>query len=222
VTGPQRQASLRLWLDGRPLRGFGDSVLSLEVDERTDEASTLRMTVDLSPVATGAGGDWDALEYGAFADDHGLPGFRLLSRITVQFGLQAAGVGSAATTATVFDGYVTGVEAVFGESRVPDSYLLLTGMDAGCLMHLETVTRSWEDRSDAQIAAELFAKYGFAATPGDSVEDSGNSRAARHPASCSAARTRSSCACSPAATVSSASSSPRRARCTKGRTPAGT
>ena len=142
MTGTQRQPSLRIWLDGQPLAGFGDSVLSLEVEERADEASTLRMMLDLSPISTDrAGGDWDALEYGSFAADQQLPAFRLLSRVTVQFGLQEAAAGTAAVSGTVFDGYVTGAEAVFGEARVPDSYLLLTGIDASCLMHLETVTR---------------------------------------------------------------------------------
>ncbi len=184
----QRRATLRLWLDGEPLAAFGDSVLSLEVDERADEASTLRMTLDLSPVATGAGeGDWDALEYGAFAEAHGLPAFRLLSRVTVQLGLADAtgpggsAGGSAEATATVFDGFVTAVEPVFGESRVPDSILVLMGIDASCLMHLETITRPWHGLADAQIAAELFGKYGFDASPDATIEDGRVSRIADRP-----------------------------------------
>jgi hypothetical protein len=155
VTAPLRQAGLRIWLDGRPLDRVTDWVLQVEVDERCDEASTLRLTVDMSPVA----GDWDVLEHGSFAAEHAVPDFRLLRRVTVQLGLALP--GAAEQVGTVFDGYITAVEPVFGEARVPDSRLVLTGMDASCLMHLETVTRTWADRTDAQIAAEIFTKYGF-------------------------------------------------------------
>lgn len=175
MSAPQRPAVLRLWLDGVALEQLGDSVLSIEVDERSDEASTARVVVDMSPIATGPdAGDWDALEYGDFASARGLPAFRLLSRLTVQLGFEAVDTSAGSgDVATVFDGYVTAVEPVFGENRVPDSYLVLHCLDASCLMHLETVTRQWEDVTDAQIAAELFGKYGFTATVGDTVQDGG-------------------------------------------------
>jgi hypothetical protein len=163
VTDRQRQPGLRLWLDGRPIEALGEWVFQMEVDERADEASTFRMTVDMSPISGDrAEGDWDVLEHGTFADEHRIPDFRLLRRVTVQFSLTDEEPGEAEMSATVFDGYVTGVEPVFGESRVPDSMLVLTGMDASCLMHLETVTRIWDGVTDAQIAQEIFEKYGFA------------------------------------------------------------
>jgi hypothetical protein len=181
MTDVQRRAGLRLWLDGRPLDGFGDWVLQLEVDERANAASTMRMTVDMSPVSGDrAAGDWDVLEHGTFADEHGLPDFRLLRRVTVQFGLESDEPSEPEISATVFDGYVTGVEPVFGESRVPDSMLILSGMDASCLMHFETVTRAWRDMTDAAMAQEIFEKYGFAVRPAGSadatVEDGGLDR----------------------------------------------
>ena len=181
MTERQRHPGLRLWLDGRPLEGLGEWVLQLEVDERADEASTFRMTVDMSPISGDrADGDWDVLEHGTFADEHRVPDFRLLRRVTVELGLASADPAEAEVSATVFDGYVTGVEPVFGESRVPDSMLVLTGMDASCLMHLETVTRTWDGMTDAAIAREIFEKYGFAARPGSgpdaTVEDAGLDR----------------------------------------------
>ncbi len=173
-----RPAYLRLWLDGTPVPTLASSVLSLEVDERSDEASTARIVLDLSPVGDEAsGGDWDAIEYGPFAKDRGVPAFRLLSRVSVGLGLEA-GDPEPAVAATVFDGYVTAVEPVIGRGRVPDSYLVLSCLDASCLMHLETVTRTWDGITDAGIAAEIFAKYGFDATPGETVEDAGISREA--------------------------------------------
>lgn len=180
MTIEQHQPGLRLWIDGKPIEDSGAWVLQLEVDERADEASTIRMTVDMSPVSGDPQGDWDVLEHGTFAQEHEIPDFGLLRRVTVQFSLLSDAADEADIKGTVFDGFITGVEAVFGESRVPDSSLQLTGLDASCLMHLETVTRTWDGLSDAQIARQLFEKYGFATRPGSgpdaTIEDSGLNR----------------------------------------------
>ncbi|CDO24321.1 Phage protein D [Mycolicibacterium mageritense DSM 44476 = CIP 104973] len=176
-----RPPHLQVWLDGGAVALRAGSVLALDVEERSDEASSARIMLDLTPVGgSSKPGDWDALEYGPFAAERGVPAFRLLSRVTVAFGFEA-GADETAITATVFDGYVTAVEPVIGRGRVPDSYLVLTCLDASCLMHLETVTRTWDGQTDAQIAAEIFGKYGFACTPGDTIEDSGVSHDADLP-----------------------------------------
>ncbi|MCB9947531.1 MAG: hypothetical protein H6842_06865 [Rhodospirillaceae bacterium] len=159
----QRQPGLRIWLGGKPLDRLSDFVLQLEVDERSDEASTFRMTVDMSPIDAEETGDWDAIEHGAFAELHALPQLYLLQRVTIEFSLASDDEAEPAIASTVFDGYVTCVEPVFGEYRVPDSRLILSGIDASCLMHFETVTREWHGRTDAEIATEIFGKYGFAA-----------------------------------------------------------
>lgn len=176
-----RRPGVRLFLDGRPFEQVADWVLQVEVDERADEASSLRMTVDMSPIAGGGGkGDWDVLEHGTFAGEQRVPDLHLFRRITVQFLLTSDDPGEPEVSATVFDGYVTGLEPVFGESRVPDSMLVVTGMDASCLMHLETVTRTWDGLTDAQIAKEIFEKYGFGARVGTgadaTIEDGGLDR----------------------------------------------
>jgi hypothetical protein len=171
-----RPAYLKVWLDGVAVESLAGAVLALEVEERADEASSARMVLDLSPVGeTSGGGDWDALEYGPFAAARGVPAFRLLSRVCVALGFEAADADPA-VSATVFDGYVTAVEPVIGRNRVPDSYLVLWCLDATCLMHLETVTRTWDGLTDAKIAGEILTKYGFASTPGDTIEDGGVSR----------------------------------------------
>lgn len=176
-----RPPHLKLWLDGVAVELRGGSMLALDVEERADEASSARMMLDLCPVGgTSEPGDWDALEYGPLAAERGVPAFRLLSRVTVALGFEA-GEDQPAVTATVFDGYVTAVEPVIGRNRVPDSYLVLSCLDASCLMHLETVTRTWDGQTDAQIAAEIFGKYGFDSTPGDTIEDGGVSHAAALP-----------------------------------------
>jgi hypothetical protein len=168
----QRQAGLRVWLDGTPVAHPSDWILQLEVEERADEASTFRMTVDMSPIeGDREGGDWDVLEHGTFADEYQIPDFRLLHRVTIEFSLASDDETEAEISATVIDGYITCVEPVFGESRVPDSQLIVSGLDASCLMHFETVTREWYAMTDAQIARELFTKYGFAVSA-TSIEDS--------------------------------------------------
>ncbi|GAA3389416.1 phage late control D family protein [Cryptosporangium minutisporangium] len=177
----QRRPVLRLWLDGVPLEKLGDWVLQVEVEERCDEASSLRLSVDLSPIhGSDAAGDWDALERGSFAADAAVPDFGLLRRVTVQFGLESDDPDGPEISSTVFDGYLTAVEPVFGEARVPDSRLELTGVDASCLMHFETVTRTWSDLTDVQIAREIFTRYGFAVVdagkPGATLEDGGLDR----------------------------------------------
>lgn len=171
-----RPPYLKLWLDGVALESLAGPVLALDVEERADEASSARIILDLSPIGSGeAAGDWDALEYGTFAVDRGLPGFRLLSRVTVALGFEAS-PDEPAVQATVFDGYVTAIEPVIGRNRVPDSYVVLSCLDATCLMHLETVTKTWDGLTDAAIAGQMFDKYGFASTVGDTVEDGGVSR----------------------------------------------
>ena len=158
----QRQTGLRIWLGGKPLERLGDWVLQLEVEERSDEASTFRMTVDMSPIEAEEGGDWDVIENGVFAELYALPQLYLLQRVTIEFNLTADQDAEPEIAATVFDGYVTAVEPVFGEARVPDSKLVLSGIDASCLMHFETVTKDWHGKTDAEIAKEIFGKYGFA------------------------------------------------------------
>lgn len=179
MTG-QRVPRLLLWVDGEPV----DAVVvgSLSVEERVDRPSTFSLTIASSPVAGAAAGDgsdggsWDTLLRGQPARDLGMPGVRLLSRLTVGFSLTPASTSDGPTDSqVVFDGYVTGVEHRYAEARVPDSELLVTGVDASCLLHMETVTRRWQDVSDAEIATEIFDRYGFAhdvdATPRRVADD---------------------------------------------------
>jgi hypothetical protein len=158
----------RIWLDGRPLAS-NDPVLQVQVEERSDDASSFRLVLDLSPIE----GDWDLLEHGSFAAAVGLPEVRLMTRVTIELALAADSGPEIA--ARVMDGYVTALEPVFGENRASDSQLIADGLDASCLMHFETLTRDWHGVTDADIARELFAKYGFA-VDGDRIDATGTPR----------------------------------------------
>ncbi len=159
----------KLWLEGRSIELADDAILQLEVEERADGASSFRMVLDMSPIT----GDWDLLEHGNFAKDNKLPDLRLLTRVSI--GLQLLSDAGPPIAATVMDGFVTAIEPVFGATRASDSKLIVSGLDASCLMHFETVTREWHGMTDADIARDIYRKYGFNVA-GDRIEATGTAR----------------------------------------------
>ena len=157
---------LLLWVDGAEIDS--SLVSSLSVEERVDRASTVTLTLASTPVAgpdagdgSAAGGDWDTLLRGEEARTYGMPALRLLSRLTVGFSLTPPTGMGAVDSQVVFDGFVTGVEHRYAEARVPDSEAVISGVDASCLLHVETVTQRWEDQADSEIAAAIYRRYGF-------------------------------------------------------------
>jgi hypothetical protein len=147
----QKTAFLQIWVDGAKMDDALGRVLRVEVDERSDEASSFHLSLDMAPTDQQ---DWDML-----ADDR----FRLLHRMTIAFGIGGPDAKAPDTQDVVFDGYITAVEPSFGPARVPDSTLELYGLDASCLMHLEEKTRSFSGMSDADIARQIYGEYGFGA-----------------------------------------------------------
>ena len=154
----QREPRLRLWIDGVEMELAGSRVLELEIDECTDAASSLQMTFDMNPVGDAGAGDWDLL---APDPATGQPFLQLMSRITVGFLLLPDADQGEAIAQNVFDGYVTEMHPRFGPARAGDSRLEVRGLDAACLMHFQTVTKTWAGKTDAQIATAIFQKYGF-------------------------------------------------------------
>jgi len=146
----QNEAWLTVWIDGKPYEEAVDRILSLEIDERSEEASSFRLSLDMAP----ADGDWDLLADGRFA---------LLHSFVFELGLGPVGAPEPATRATLFQGYAVAVEPRFGEARVPDSSLEVFGLDASCLMHFDERTRSWSGMSDSDIARSIYESYGFSA-----------------------------------------------------------
>ena len=62
----------------------------------------------------------------------------------------------------VFRGYVTEVNAHFGSVESPAT-MEIRGLDESCLMSLEERIRDWINRSDSDIAREIFQSYGYEA-----------------------------------------------------------
>jgi hypothetical protein len=159
----QRTAFLRLWIDGARMEDALGRVLRVEVDERSDEASSFHLSLDMAPTDRQ---DWDML-----ADER----FRLLHRVTIALGVGALDAEAPEVEDVVFDGYITAVEPSFGPARVPDSTLELYGLDASCLMHLEEKTRSFDGKTDSDIVKQVYGEYGF----GVDVQDTKTVRDAR-------------------------------------------
>jgi hypothetical protein len=160
MTTLQHEPRLRLWIDGIELPNAGSRVLELEVDECADAASTFRMTLDMNPIGDAAEGDWDLLvpEGGT-----GVPALQLMSRITVGLLLLPDAGQGEDIAQNIFDGYVTEMHPRFGPARAGDSRLEVSGLDASCLMHFQTITKTWHGKTDAEIATAIFQKYGFLA-----------------------------------------------------------
>jgi hypothetical protein len=152
----QQLAYLDVWIDGVAMPDAVGLIRKLEVDERADDVSSFAMTLDLAPGED----DWTSLADGRF---------QLLRRVTIGFGLGSPDEQAPTTKDVVFDGYVTAVEPVFGVDRASDSSLELSGLDAGCLMHLEERQRRFEAMPDSDIVKQIYGEYGFQTT-GDSIE----------------------------------------------------
>lgn len=146
----QNEVWLTMWVDGKPYESAVDRILSLEIDERSEEASSFRLSLDMSP----SDGDWDLLTDGRFA---------LLHHVIFELGLGPVGAAGPSSKTSVFQGYIVAVEPRFGEARVPDSSLVLSGIDASCLMHIDERTRAWSGMTDADIARSIYESYGFSA-----------------------------------------------------------
>ena len=145
----QWKAFISLWIDGKLMEDFEDRVRYLEVAERTQDASSFRMAMAMSPSQN----TWPLID-----DER----FQLMRRITIEFGIGPDRSREPEKQSIVFDGYVTSVEPCFGPQRVPDSTLEVAGLDASCLMHFEARLKEWKDQTDADIARAIYRSYGFA------------------------------------------------------------
>jgi phage protein D len=68
----------------------------------------------------------------------------------------------------LFLGYITQISMHLDPDQ-DSSYVEVTGMDASCLMSLEEKIKAWPNKSDSDIAREIFSNYRLTAT----VDDTG-------------------------------------------------
>lgn len=131
-------------VDGRVRGELARDLLRLDVAETTDGLKTLVARVAGSP---------------AHPDVPELPELYLDGSV-IDFGRRlAVSLGSNTGARTVFDGYVSAVEAVYAEGREPEVVVFAEDR----LMKLRTTRRmkSYEDVSDARIAEQVGAEHGI-------------------------------------------------------------
>lgn len=143
-----------LWLDGEPMADLPGKLVSLEVHEQVDQASSFRIVLGMG---VSPENDWTLLTDGRFI---------LLRRVTVR--IRLSGVGETATRhqAYVMEGFVTAVEPHIPPSRYGEAQLTLEGLDASCLLHFDERTRRWEGVVDRDIATRVYGEYGFGVDTG--------------------------------------------------------
>jgi phage protein D len=141
---------------------FYNDLASLRMEERNGEASRCEMQLSIRLKDNGS---W------TYLDDDNLA---LFTKLSVQIGFTSGGglaaapggaLGSGdsnAGMATIFDGYITGVEMQLG-SDAGSAFLKVTGMDTSVLMSLEEKIASWPNMADSDIAQQIIGGYG--ATP---------------------------------------------------------
>src|SRR5580658_6153361 len=141
---------------------FYSDLAPLRMEERNGEASRCEMQLSIRLKDNGS---W------TYLDDDNLA---LFTKLSVQIGFTSGGglaaapggaLGSGdsnAGMATIFDGYITGVEMQLG-SDAGSAFLKVTGMDTSVLMSLEEKIASWPNMADSDIAQQIIGGYG--ATP---------------------------------------------------------
>ncbi|MEA3189695.1 MAG: hypothetical protein QOD77_277 [Thermoplasmata archaeon] len=138
------EQSYRLEVNGRPAPPeLLEAVQRLDVEDHTELAGLMRLRLG---VAVGPGGDrWPFLDDGLFA--------RLTPiRLQVRLGSRME---------TLLDGHVVETHAIL-DPKPDASALEVVAMDATALMNLEDKVRAWPDRSDADVAREVFEEHGLA------------------------------------------------------------
>jgi phage protein D len=137
------QQALRLEVGGRPAPPeMLEAIQRLDVEDHTELAGLARLRLG---VAVAPGGDrWPFVDDGPFTR---------LASLKVQ-----ARVGS--RLQTILDGHVVEAHAIL-DPKPEGSALEVVAMDATALMNLEEKVRAWPDRSDADVAQEIFAEHGL-------------------------------------------------------------
>ncbi|MET0622216.1 MAG: contractile injection system protein, VgrG/Pvc8 family [Pyrinomonadaceae bacterium] len=133
------QLSLSLTVDGEPATDLLASLVGLEVEDDHRLASALRMRLAVTRRRDGV---WTALD-----EDR----VRLWSTVSLS-------VGFGGEETRLFGGYVTQLRPHFepDESRC---FYEVVALDATSLMSVEEKLRAWPDRSDSEVAREIFAAY---------------------------------------------------------------
>jgi phage protein D len=120
---------------------YGSMVLEIDLDD--DLTAMCHMVL---PVSQAADGTWDLLD-----DDR----LQVWKQITVQIGFDDAGDD-------VFTGYITQIRPQL-PSDPTQCKIELWALDASVLLDREDKLKDWPDKTDSDIATEIFESYGLTA-----------------------------------------------------------
>jgi phage protein D len=148
---------LKVLFDGQPAdEGFYGLVQAVEVEENADLPGAIQLTL---PIATrGVSGSEDLTLVG---DSRWRPYARIAVVVTPDLGRDAC----------IFDGYVLSHKLHVARGTTASS-MRIWGQDASCLMNLQERTREWKDKTDGEVANEIFKHYDFVNAPENVKDDS--------------------------------------------------
>jgi len=130
---------LRIQIDGTDLKDLHCDLISLEVELDEQLAGMFRLTLALLLQANGA---WKFLD-----EDQ----FKIWRRVVITAGLKN-------DSRRLITGYITHVRPDFG-AGLEQCRLAIWGMDASVLMDRVDRLRDWPDKTDSDIAAQIFRDH---------------------------------------------------------------
>lgn len=136
---------------------FYDRLASLEVEENADLPGAVQLLLPIGAAGPQGGED---------LTDVGDKRFKPYGRIAV------VAKPDAGSDACIFDGYVLS-HRIHLDRGTTAATLRVWGQDVSCLMNLKEVVKEWSDKTDGQIANDIFGQYGFTAAADNEEDDSG-------------------------------------------------
>ena len=164
---PERVASRCCFGDGarEADEAFYEQLAVLEVEENADLPGAVQLTV---PIAShGPAGAEDLTGVG---DDRFKPYARIAVVVTPNGGQRST---------CIFDGHVLS-HKIHLDRGTTAATLRVWGQDRSCLMNLKEVVKEWSDKTDGQIANDIFGQYGLEKAPDNEKDDSGQHTEAGH------------------------------------------
>jgi hypothetical protein len=125
--------------------GFYGQLASLEVEENADLPGAIQLLLPIS--VDGAQGSEDL----SYLDDER---FKPYGRIAV------VATPDGGDSECIFDGYVLS-HRIHLDRGTTAATLRVWGQDVSCLMNLKDRVQEWSDKTDGEIANDIFGRYGF-------------------------------------------------------------
>ena len=133
-----KNESILVKIDGDEIEGLLDHILSLEIDKKMESADTFNLKLGISRCDEES--DW------SFIDDER---FQLFKTVEIELGFDEE-------LEPVFKGYITSINPIFNSDPSKCS-LELSGIDETFVLDREQKRRAWDNKTDSDIATEIFS-----------------------------------------------------------------